>query len=138
MNGTIFKRFGDKMKKCEYCGKEISYFDQYCCDDCQRDAIKFYDFREKYTSIFSIINCISVFGIPVGIFIFAFAKDIGFTIATISLIVLGIMVMILPFPTENMLSKRKIKQSVKLTRILGLILFVLGIVCLVADFIFYL
>ena len=35
------------MKKCEFCGKEISYFDMYCQDECQENANKFYDLRDK-------------------------------------------------------------------------------------------
>lgn len=31
------------MKKCEFCGKQISYFDQYCDDECHIKANKFYE-----------------------------------------------------------------------------------------------
>lgn len=126
------------MKKCEYCGKEISYFDQYCNEDCQREANKFYEFQEKYTKIFSVLNCIGVFGIPVGIFLFSFANSVGATIVSVSLLILGIAVSLMPFPTENMLSKRKIEKAVKTTRIIGLILLALGVISFICDFIFFL
>lgn len=126
------------MKKCDYCGKEISYFDQYCCDDCQREANNFYEFRDKYTKIFSILNIIGVFGIPVGIFLFSFANGLGATIISLALTLLGIAITLMPFPAENMISKNKIQKAVKQTRIIGIALLALGIICFIADFIFIL
>lgn len=126
------------MKKCDYCGKEISYFDQYCSDDCQREANNFYEFREKYTKVFSMLNIIGVFGIPVGIFLFSMVNAVGATIIAFALTLLGIAVTLMPFPTDNMISKNKIQKSVKQTRILGIILLVLGILAFICDFIFIL
>lgn len=126
------------MKRCDYCGKEISYFDQYCCDDCQREANNFYEFRDKYTKIFSITNIIGVFGIPVGIFLFAFSNSIGATLVALAVTLLGIVITLLPFPAENMITKGKIKNAVSQTRIIGIALLVLGIACFIADFIFFL
>ena len=31
------------MKKCDYCAKEISYFEQYCDENCQANANKYYE-----------------------------------------------------------------------------------------------
>ena len=126
------------MKKCDYCGKEISYFDQYCCDDCHRNANNFYEFREKFTKIFSITNIVGVFCIPVGIFLFAFSNAIGASLVAFSLTLLGIIVTLLPFPAENMITKNKIKKAVKQTRIIGIVLLILGITSIVLDFIFFL
>ena len=126
------------MKKCDYCGKEISYFEQYCGDDCQRNANNFYEFRDKYTKIFSILNIIGVFGIPVGIFLFSMINSIGATLVASSLTILGITIMLLPFPTDNMISKSKIQKAVKQTRIIGIILLVLGIIAFICDFVFIL
>ncbi len=125
------------MKKCEYCGKEITYFEQYCGDDCQRNANKFYEMREKHTGVFSVINCICVFGIPVGIFLFPMVNSIGFTLATVCTIILGLTILALPFPTEGMIQKRKIKKAIDMTRIFGLILLGIGLVCLVIDLIMF-
>ncbi|MGN1051666.1 MAG: DUF2116 family Zn-ribbon domain-containing protein, partial [Acutalibacteraceae bacterium] len=58
------------MKKCEYCAKEISYHQMYCDDDCQLNANKFYEKRENFSRIFTILNTIFVFAIPIGIFLF--------------------------------------------------------------------
>ena len=107
------------MKKCEFCGKQISYFDQYCDDECHIKANKFYEKSERFSKVFSIINGICVFGIPVGLFLISFSRSVGLTVALASCIILGIMLIILPFPTENMISKFKIQKAVKITRIIG-------------------
>ena len=126
------------MKKCEYCAKEITYFEQYCCDECQRKAIKFYDLREKYTKLFSFINCVCIFGIPVGIFLLSFTMTVGFTLMAFSTLILGITVLLLPFPVENMISSMKIKKAVNVTKLIGLIILIIGVVLVALDFIFFL
>lgn len=126
------------MKKCDYCGKEISYFEQYCCDDCQRKANDFYEFRDKYTKIFSILNIIGVFGIPVGIFLFSMVNAVGATLVAFALTLLGITITLLPFPADNMISKSKIQKAVQQTRIIGIALLVLGIIAFICEFIFIL
>lgn len=55
------------MKKCEFCGKQISYFDQYCDDECHIKANKFYEKGERFGKLFAVINMICVFGIPIGL-----------------------------------------------------------------------
>lgn len=123
------------MKKCDYCAKEISYFDQYCSDDCHIRANKYYETEEKFGKIFSVINAICVFGIPVGIFLFSFAKLVGALIAAGSCVILGIMLILLPFPTEGMISKFKLKKAMKITRILGIV--VIGLGFLIIGFLFF-
>ncbi|MCH5298601.1 MAG: hypothetical protein J1E96_02450 [Ruminococcus sp.] len=125
------------MKKCDYCAKEISYFEQYCCDECQKNAIGFYDMQEKFTKIFSVINGICVFAIPVGLFVFSFTAKLGFTMIALATLILGVTIMLLPFPVENMISTMKIKKAVKVTRIIGLALAIIGIVLLIADIILF-
>ena len=46
------------MKKCEFCGKQISYFDQYCDDECHIKANKFYEKGERFGKLFAVINMI--------------------------------------------------------------------------------
>lgn len=115
------------LKKCEFCAKEITYFEQYCSDDCHANANRFYENCEKHGKLFSIINSICIFGIPVGVFLFPFAKTIGTIIAALSCFILGIMIIFLPFPTDGMISKYKIQKAVKLTRIFGLLVIALGV-----------
>ena len=114
------------MKKCDYCAKEISYFEQYCSDDCHTKANKYYEISDKFGSVFSVINGICVFGIPVGLFLLPFSKTLGTFVAAISCLILGIMLILLPFPTDNMISKNKLKKAMKITRIIGVFVIVLG------------
>lgn len=123
------------MKKCEFCGKQISYFDQYCNDECHIKANKFYEKSERFSKVFSIINGICVFGIPVGLFLISFSRSVGLTVALASCIILGIMLIILPFPTENMISKFKIQKAVKITRIIGCAVIFLGLLIIPLSFI---
>lgn len=123
------------MKKCEFCGKQISYFDQYCDDECHMKANKFYEKSERFSKVFSIINGICVFGIPVGLFLISFSRSVGLTVALASCIILGIMLIILPFPTENMISKFKIQKAVKITRIIGCAVILLGLLIIPLSFI---
>ncbi len=115
------------LKKCDYCAKEISYFDQYCCEECNEKMNKFYETSQKFEKIFSVVNAICVFGIPVGIFLFPFANTVGAVIASVSCFLLGLMIVLLPFPTENMISKFKLKKAMKITRIIGACVIFLGI-----------
>ena len=125
------------MKKCDYCAKEISYYDQYCDEECERKALNFYSLREKYTKVFSILNVIGVFGIPVGLFLSAIDTAIGFSITAFSLMLVGITVFFLPFPVENMISSMKIKKAVFVTRMIGVGFFSLGVVMFIIRMIFF-
>lgn len=125
------------MKKCNYCAKEITYFEQYCSDECQRRANKYYETSEKYGKLFSVINVICVFGIPVGLFLFPFSKSVGTVLASVCCVVLGIMLLFLPFPTEGMISKLKLQKSMKITRIIGASVIALGFLIIGFYFFFF-
>ena len=132
------------MKQCEYCGKEISYHELYCSDDCQIKANRFYERRycsddcqikanrfyersEKFSKPFTVVNTACVFGIPVGLFLMSFLKLLGTVVASGSCIVLGLMLLIFPLPTEGMIKKYKIIKAVKIVRILGIAVIALGL-----------
>lgn len=119
------------MKTCDYCNKEISYYDMYCSDDCQKNANDFYDLRDKYTKMFAILNGIFVLSIGIGIFAFSLIPALGAWMITISLLILGILYFFLPFPPELFLHKYKIKKSIKICKIIAIILFVLGVTALI-------
>lgn len=126
------------MKRCDYCGKEITYFEQYCCDECQKKTLDFYDYQAKYSKFFGIVNAICVFAIPVGLFMFSLRNSIGFTMISFAVAVLGLMILIFPFPVENMITSMKMKKAINVTRIIGGALLLIGIVLVVLDFIFFL
>ena len=116
------------MKKCEYCGKEISYFDMYCCDECQNKAGKFYDLRDNYGNVFTIFDAIFVFMIPIGIFLGTIVGALGDALIVIGFMGLGFMLNVLPFPTESMIRKHQILKSKKMCRIFGIVLIIIGII----------
>ena len=107
------------MKKCDYCAKEISYYDQYCCEECERLTLEYHQRTERFSKLFYIVNTICVFGIPVGLFLASFSPAIGLTVATLSCVVLGLMLIFLPFPTESMIRKHKLQKAIKISRIFG-------------------
>ena len=119
------------MKKCEYCAKEISYHEMYCCDECQNGANRFYDLREKFQKPYAVINGIFVIAIGICIFLYSFLRDVGALGAAGSLIILGIMYFFLPFPPDVMIQKYKLKKSIKITKIIAAVIFALGAIVLI-------
>lgn len=73
-----------------------------------------------------VINTICVFGIPVGLFLGAFNKFVGIPIAALCCVFLGIILILLPMPTEGMMKKRKLKNAIKVSRIFGGVVVALG------------
>lgn len=125
------------MKKCDYCAKEISYFDQYCDEECEKKALDFYSLRERYTKVFSVLNIIGVFGIPVGLFLSAIDALIGFSLTSFSFALVGLTIVFLPFPVENMISSMKIKKAVFATRLIGAGFILIGIVIFILRIILF-
>ena len=125
------------MKKCEYCAKEISYHEMYCDEDCQRKANAFYDLKEKFSKFFMVVNGVCVLSIGVFIFAFSFFPELGLYGASGALIILGLMYFFLPFPPEIMINKYKIEKSIKICRIIAIILFVIGVGLLTTAVIVY-
>ena len=57
----------------------------------------------------------------------SFLKLLGTVVASGSCIVLGLMLLIFPLPTEGMIKKYKIIKAVKIVRILGIAVIALGL-----------
>lgn len=123
------------MKKCEYCANEISYHEMYCSDECQMKANRYYERSEKLGRVFAVINTACVFGIPIGIFLMSVAKSVGVTIASGSCVVLGILLILLPLPTEGMIRKFKLKKALFVTRMVGVAVIAMGAV--IAGFLIF-
>ena len=115
------------MKKCEFCAKEITYHEIYCCDECQTKANKFYDIREKISTIMGIINGVSVMSIGIGLFIYSMFKEIGAYMVAIPPVILGILFLLFPIPADVMIQKYKIKKAIDITRIIAVLLLAFGI-----------
>lgn len=119
------------MKKCEYCAKEISYHEMYCCDACQNSANKYYDLRDKFQKPYAAINGIFVIAIGICIFLYSFLRDIGAIGCASSLLILGVMYFFLPFPPDVMVQKYKLKKSIFITKIIAGVIFGLGLLVLI-------
>lgn len=119
---------GEFMKRCDYCGNEITYHQMYCDDKCEENANKFYDIRDKVEKIIGIINGISVMSIGIGLFIFSFSATLGSYMVAIPLVILGLLFYFFPIPADVMINKHKIEKSIKLTKIIALIVLMLGII----------
>ena len=114
------------MKQCEYCGKAISYHEQYCSDECQIAANQYYSRTEKFSKPFMVVNTVCVFGIPVGIFLMSVQRLVGASVAAASCVLLGIMLLFFPCATDGMIRKVKITKATRVTRIIGICTIVLG------------
>lgn len=125
-----------RMKKCEYCGKEISYFDMYCSDECQRNANDYYERVNKFEKLFGIVNMICIFGIPVGIVVSAFNNLLGTAISAVCCFILGLLILIIPIPVDSMISKFKIQKSQKIIRICGIGIIVFGMLLIALNLLF--
>ena len=119
------------MKRCDYCAKEISYHEMFCCEECEDSCYAFYDKREKFQKFFSVINGIFVLAIGVCIFLYAFLGNIAVIGIGASLTILGTMYMFLPYPPDVFIEKLKLKKSIQITRIIAGILLVLGVAALI-------
>lgn len=118
------------MKKCDYCAKEITYFEQYCCEECERKTVRYHLFNERFSKLFLIVNTVCVFGIPIGLFLASFSSAVGGAVSVGSCFVLGVMLMVLPFPTESMIRKHKLKKAINISRIFGGAVILLGVAIL--------
>ena len=120
------------MKKCDYCGKQISYSEQYCSGECESNALKYYRLESKHKGIFGAINIICIVSIVFACFAgLIVSPKIGGAAVSACLAVLGITVIALPMATLNLIKKLKIKKAVLITRIFGAFLVALGILVLV-------
>ena len=124
------------MKRCNYCGKEISYFEQYCSEECQYKANQFYEKRERFTGVFSVLCAVCVLAIGIGIFVFSFLKTAGTIAVVTSCLILALLLFFLPFPTEGMIEKQKIEKAVKQTRIISYVVLGFGIIFLIFSLFF--
>ena len=119
------------MKRCDYCAKEISYHEMFCCDECRDSCYAFYDKREKFQKLFSVINGIFVLAIGICIFLFAFIGHLAVVGIGASLTILGVMYMLLPYPPDVFVEKMKLKKAIQITRIIAGVLLAMGIGALI-------
>lgn len=124
------------MKRCDYCAKKISYSEMYCSTDCEKKALFSQNRTKRKRKVFSIFNFIGILAIMAGLFITMFNIPIGLWVAGVGSVELGILFIILPFPTEGMIQKHKIRKAEQLSRGLGIALLIIGIISIIAGFIY--
>ena len=122
------------MKRCDYCAKEITYHEIYCCDECQLATNRFYDKQEKFQKVFNVINGVFVLGIGIFLFLYPLLPDAAIFGIAGCLLILGVTYLLLPFPVDTMLRRFKLKKSVFITRIIAGVLLFLGVLALVLHF----
>lgn len=124
------------MKKCDFCAREISYHEMYCCEECNKKANDFYEMQEKFSKLFAVLNGIFVMAIGICIFAFSFLPVFSVYAIAVSLFALAVLYFFCPFPPDIMIHKYKIKKSIKFCRIISLALLILSMVVFSCAIIF--
>lgn len=122
------------MKRCEYCAKEISYHEMYCCEECEKSTTEYFTKRAKLQKLISVSNILGTCLIGVGIFVFAMQNFAGAMMVATGAFIVGLLTLLIPCPTDNMISKNKLQKAVKNVRIFGIILLVFACAALVFAF----
>ncbi len=126
------------MKRCDYCGKEVSLNDFYCSTECEKKAVKHYESVNQNSKKFSIINVLSFFGIAGSLIWTMFQANVGLYILSGVLLVVAGLFYKYPFPTGNMTEKYKIEKSINIIKKIAIGIFVLAIiVTIVNTIVFY-
>ena len=119
------------MKKCEYCGKEISYHEMYCSEQCEKNTKVYYKLLHKYKGGFGVINGIFVMGIGISIFLYSIVPDAGIFGGAVSMIILGFLYYFFPFVPDVMIRKYQLKKSIQIARLIALILILLALTLII-------
>lgn len=109
------------MKKCKYCGREISSSYEFCSNKCENDYIKSIEKTEGKTTYFII-------GIIMGflVMLYGVLSNSAFIIGD-GIVIIGIVAVVLPFVTPETVTLLGYQKSRILGRILGILLMIVGI-----------
>ena len=108
------------MKKCKYCGREISNSFEFCCNKCENNYTKNIEKAEGKIKYFII-------GIIIGFLVMFYGvlSNSDFIIGD-GIIVMGIVAAVLPFVTPETCALLGYWKSRIVGRILGILLIVVG------------
>lgn len=123
------------MKKCHYCAKEIDYSEMYCSKECEEKAKKYYDNIYKRRTIINIIYIAGSIIFALGVFlspIFTFWALFGMAAGAIST---GIVTILHPYPTEEMIKKHQMKKAQKNITICGIVITSVGVIAFILGII---
>lgn len=119
------------MKKCHYCGKEIDYSKMYCSNTCEDNANAYYRNRHKWRIPVNVVYIAGTALFALGVFfctVFPFWGLLSMAVGGIST---GVVTILLPYPTEEMIKKHKMVKAQKIFRIFGGIIAAVGVAALV-------
>lgn len=109
------------MKRCRYCGKELNSHFEFCCNECEnnyRPIIEKDNRNIKYFYTGIIVGFLVLF--------YGILSNSHFIIGT-GIILMGIVVVLLPFTTPDTIAFLGYRKSKFIGRILGMLLIVVGI-----------
>lgn len=122
------------MKKCSFCAKEISYHEMFCNKDCENAYNKYFSKRANLQKLLSTANILGTCLIAVSIFVIPLQNFVGLLMMAIGCFSVGLITLLLPTPTDNMVSKHKLQKAIKIVKIFGLVLIAFGIGALIFAF----
>lgn len=109
------------MKKCRYCGRELNSPLEFCCNECENNYRKIVEKDNRKIKCFII-------GIIVGFLVmfYGILSNSDFIIGA-GIILIGILVVLLPFATPETIVFLGYQKSKFIGRLLGMLLIVVGI-----------
>ena len=123
------------MKKCSFCAKEISYHEMFCGKDCEDAYNKYFAKRANLQKLLSTANILGTCLIAVSIFVIPLQNFVGLLMMALGGFSVGLITLLLPTPTDNMVNKHKLQKAIKIVKIFGLALIVFGLAALILAFI---
>ena len=123
------------MKQCNFCAKEIGYHEMFCSKSCEDAYNKYFAKRAKLQKLLSTVNILGTCLIAVGIFVVALQNFVGLLMMAAGGISIGLITVLLPTPTDNMVKKQKLQKAISFVKIVGLIILGFGIAALIFAFI---
>lgn len=122
------------MKKCQYCAKEIDYSEMYCSKECEEKSNAYYKNRHNWRVPVNVTYIICVGLILLGLlFSPTMFSKWGLLGLGVGSFLGGIVTILIPSPTEDMIKKHKMVKAQMIFRICGLIMAVVGVVALMMS-----
>lgn len=114
--------------KCKYCSSETG--NDYCDPDCKQRYEAFERYEKKYSWVF-IVCVLLLVGLLFSSMIFS-----GKTLLIVGLVffLMGLLINVFPFVTPETIDRFGVKRSVKIGRIVGAVLIVVGALLLGAYY----
>lgn len=118
---------------CDYCDKEIENGKDYCSAECRKRAYVFTKYYTRWKTLFTVLLVVSAAAVAVGALMTTALNRLypSFIIMGCGMILFGLTMLVFPFASQNTFSRFGIRRALLVTRILGIIIAVLGIVCIV-------